>query len=204
MPPASGGVGRRRDDTSRLRCARGAPTGAAERIGVWGPRHRNHRRTATSCLFKELRVAAANHHRVARLDEGRFWVAIRVHISDPADAFVELTHQTRDDREGDRIVRDRVRLVSTVPTYGGRRWWFQCPRTYRKTTKLFLPNGGRHFWSRQAYRLGYTCQREEGADRLRRKAAKLSRQLVVRRNHRIPYWGDACDNGRCARGSISS
>ena len=27
--------------------------------------------------------------------------------------------------------------------------------------------------------------------------------LVVRRNHRIPYWDDACDNARCARGSIS-
>ena len=27
--------------------------------------------------------------------------------------------------------------------------------------------------------------------------------LVVRRNHRIPYWGGACDKERCARGSIS-
>lgn len=50
-------------------------------------------------------------------------------------------------------------------------------RTGRRTTKLFLPNGGRHFWSRQAYCLGYACQREERADRLRRRAAKLNRQL---------------------------
>jgi hypothetical protein len=48
-------------------------------------------------------------------------------------------------REGDRIVRDRVRLTWTAPTYGGRRWWFLCPRTARRTTKLFLPNGGSHF-----------------------------------------------------------
>ena len=27
--------------------------------------------------------------------------------------------------------------------------------------------------------------------------------LVVRHNHRIPYWGGTCDNARCARGSIS-
>ena len=27
--------------------------------------------------------------------------------------------------------------------------------------------------------------------------------LVVRRNHRIPNWGAACDDTRCARGSIS-
>jgi hypothetical protein len=88
-------------------------------------------------------------------------------------AFIELTHQTRDGRAGDRLVRGRIRLVSTVPTYGGRRWWFQCPRTRRRTTKLFLPNGGRHFWSRQAYGLGYTCRREERADRFRRWAVQL-------------------------------
>src|SRR6266446_4032101 len=70
-------------------------------------------------------------------------------------------HRTRDDREGDRIVRDRIRLIWTVPTYGGRRWWFVCPKTGQRTTKLFLPNGGWHFWSRQAYGLGYACQRED-------------------------------------------
>jgi hypothetical protein len=67
-----------------------------------------------------------------------------------AGPFMELIHKTRDDRGGDRVVRDRIRLLWTVPTFGGRRWWFQCPRTGRRTTKLFLPNGGRHFWSRQA------------------------------------------------------
>lgn len=114
---------------------------------------------------------------VAHFDGGSFWVAIRVDISEPSDAFIELTHQTRDDREGDRIVRDRIRLVSTVPAYGGRRWWFQCPRTYRKTTKLYLPNGGRHFWSRRAYGLGYACQREDRFSRLQRRAKMLNRQL---------------------------
>jgi hypothetical protein len=74
---------------------------------------------------------------VAHFDGGSFWVAIRVDISDPLDAFIELTHQTRDSDEGDRIVRDRVRLIWTVPSHGGRRWWFQCPRTGRRTTKLF-------------------------------------------------------------------
>jgi hypothetical protein len=54
----------------------------------------------------------------------------------------------------------------TVPTYGGRRWWFLCPRTSRKSTKLYLPNGGWHFWSRQAYGLGYACQRDDRFSRL--------------------------------------
>jgi hypothetical protein len=109
--------------------------------------------------------------------EERFAVEVKVDTTDPSDPFIELTHQTRDDREGDRIVRDRIRLIWTVPTYGGRRWWFQCPRTYRKTTKLYLPNGGWHFWSRQAYGLGYACQREDRFGRLQRRAAMLNRQL---------------------------
>jgi hypothetical protein len=109
--------------------------------------------------------------------EERFAVEVKVDTTDPSDPFIEFTHQTRDDREGDRIVRDRIRLIWTVPTYGGRRWWFRCPRTYCKTTKLYLPNGGWHFWSRRAYGLGYACQREDRFGRLQRRAAMLNRQL---------------------------
>jgi hypothetical protein len=110
-------------------------------------------------------------------NEGKFPVVITVDTTSTWTAFVELTHFTRDDRKSDRFVTDRVRLVCTTPTYGGRRWWFICPRTARRTTKLFLPNGGWHFWSRQAYRLGYACQREGRFNRLQRRAAMLNRQL---------------------------
>jgi hypothetical protein len=78
---------------------------------------------------------------VFHFGEERFAVEIKLDTANLSDPFVELTHRTRDEREGDRTVRDRLRLISTVPMYDGRRWWFQCPRTYRKTTKLYLPNG---------------------------------------------------------------
>jgi hypothetical protein len=110
-------------------------------------------------------------------DDGRFPVMVTVDLTDEWNCFVELIHQTRDDREGDRIVTRRIELVWTVPTYGGRRWWFLCPRTARRTTKLFLPNGGWHFWSRGAYGLGYACQREDRFSRLQRRAAILNRGL---------------------------
>lgn len=110
-------------------------------------------------------------------DEGRFPVSVSVDLTNEWNCFVELAHSTRDDRQGDRSVTDRIRLTWTVPTYGGRRWWFLCPRTARRTTKLFLPNGGWHFWSRQAYGLGYACQREDRFSRLQRRAAMLNRQL---------------------------
>jgi len=110
-------------------------------------------------------------------DDGRFPVVVTVDLTNEWNAFVELIHTTRDERAGDRIVTDRVKLTWTAPTYGGRRWWFQCPRTGRRTTKLYLPNGGWHFWSRQAYRLGYASQREGRFGRLQRRAAMLNRQL---------------------------
>jgi hypothetical protein len=38
--------------------------------------------------------------------------------------------------------------------------------------KLYLPLGGRHFWSRRAYELAYASQRETKFDRARRSARK--------------------------------
>jgi hypothetical protein len=109
--------------------------------------------------------------------DDRFEVAVVIDTTDPSAPFIELIHKTRDDRAGDRIVRDHVALIWTVPNYSGRRWWFVCPRTGRKVVKLFLPNGGWHFWSREAYGLGYACQREDRFSRFQRRAAKLNRQL---------------------------
>jgi hypothetical protein len=63
-----------------------------------------------------------------RFDEGKFPVEVIIAVSDPMDTFIELIHRTRDDREADRIVHDRIRLIWTVPTYGGRRWWFEGDR----------------------------------------------------------------------------
>ncbi len=71
----------------------------------------------------------------------------------------------------------RVWLNWSRPHYGGRRYWFCCPGTGDRTTKLFLPPGGHRFLSRGAYRLGYACQREARHDRLLRKARKLNRAL---------------------------
>jgi hypothetical protein len=101
-----------------------------------------------------------------RFGEERFPVLATVDLTNERNCFVELIHPTRDHREGDRIVTRRVALTWTVPTYGGRRWWFLCPRTAHRTTKLFLPRGGWHFSSRQAYGHGYRCQREGRFSRL--------------------------------------
>jgi hypothetical protein len=112
-----------------------------------------------------------------KFDDGRFPVLVTVDLRNEWNRFVELIHLTRDDREGGRMVTGQVQLTRTEPTYGGHRWWFLCPRTGRRATKLLLPNGGRHFWSRDAYGLGYACQREDRLGRLQRRVRRLNHQL---------------------------
>jgi hypothetical protein len=70
-----------------------------------------------------------------------------------------------------------IQLETTPQPFGGRRWWFVCPRTGRRATKLYLPNGAFTFASRQAYRLAYRSQREASHDRALRRAFKLRGNL---------------------------
>jgi len=65
-----------------------------------------------------------------------------------------------------------VSLRSTVPNYGGRRWWFICPLKGIRAAKLYLPPGATCFACRQAHDLTYTsCQESGSVDRLCRKLA---------------------------------
>lgn len=68
-------------------------------------------------------------------------------------------------------------LTYTMPRFGGLRWWFRCPATWRRCCKLYLPNGGRRFLSRQAYRLRYASQVETRLARLQRQCRKINRVL---------------------------
>jgi hypothetical protein len=70
-----------------------------------------------------------------------------------------------------------IQLVTTPQPFGGRRWWFLCPLTGRRATKLHLPEGALTFSSRQAYRLAYACQREPSHERALRCAFKLRGKL---------------------------
>jgi hypothetical protein len=74
-------------------------------------------------------------------------------------------------------IDDKVYLAPTRPQLGGLRWWFVCPQLNRRVRKLYLPLGGRHFWSRHAYELAYVSQRETKFDRALRRARKLRLRL---------------------------
>ena len=66
-----------------------------------------------------------------------------------------------------------VTLVSTVPHYGGRRWWFICPIKKIRVGKLYLPPGASQFASRKAHDLTYRSVQESGwRKRFRRRMAQ--------------------------------
>ena len=72
-----------------------------------------------------------------------------------------------------------VSLCSTVPHYGGRRWWFICPVKKIRVAKLYLPPGATTFASRQVYSLTYrSCQRPFRVERVRRRTERLARQMA--------------------------
>ena len=97
--------------------------------------------------------------------EDQFPVEVMIDTSDVGCPFLELAHATRDDRKPDRMVRDLIDLTWTTPTYGGRRWWFVCPRTRRTAAKLYLPLGGWHWCACDPDRL---CVEDEIADAFQR------------------------------------
>lgn len=58
-----------------------------------------------------------------------------------------------------------VQTTFTLPSFGGRRWWWLCPlslggaRCGRRVAKLYMPNGAAYFGCRHCYDLTYkSCQ----------------------------------------------
>jgi len=94
------------------------------------------------------------------------------------NSWLRLRYSIADYWTGEQLeIDDKMRLTTTQPHFGGLRWWFVCPRSNRRCRQLYLPLGGRHFWSRRAYRLGYASQREDAYDRALRRARKLCLRL---------------------------
>lgn len=72
-----------------------------------------------------------------------------------------------------------VQMVTSPCRYGGRRWWWVCPATGRRCSKLYLPNGGTRFLSRGrgAYRLPYASQNGSPMDRSHGRLARMHKRL---------------------------
>ncbi len=74
-------------------------------------------------------------------------------------------------------VKQTIKLTYTEPNYGGRRWWMICPYRHNRVAKLYLPGGGDRFAGRQAWRLGYQCQRDAPRDRPFERLFRIQKKL---------------------------
>ena len=79
---------------------------------------------------------------------------------------------------GEKSQREnRITLTTSPQPFGGRHWFFVCPRTGESAKKLHLPSGADTFASRKAYRLGYRSQRESSRDRSSSRAFALREKI---------------------------
>jgi hypothetical protein len=76
-----------------------------------------------------------------------------------------------------RQCENRITLITSAQPFGGRRWWFVCPRTGQRATRLHLPYGAYTFACRNAYRLAYRSQRETPRDRALSRAFALRQKV---------------------------
>lgn len=112
----------------------------------------------------------------------RLAVAFTIDTVDPNFSSIRFSHDTRNSNPA--VQSYHVRLRRTPQRFGGFRWWFECPKTGRRTIKLYLPLGGSRFLSRQGYGLGYASQREDRMYRAQRQALKVYRELEGEGNWR--------------------
>ena len=111
-------------------------------------------------------------------DDDKLTIRFETRLDDFQESWLRLKYAINDYWTGQtHEVDDKIFLVSTQPPFGGLRWWFLCPRLNRRVRKLYLPLGGRHFRSKQAYGLVYPSQRETAYHRAMRRAQKLWRRL---------------------------
>ena len=87
-------------------------------------------------------------------------------LQDPDAAWLRLFYTAKGEP-----IDYTIRLKTTRPNYGGRRYWFLCPLVRpdggppRRVAKLYLPPGSRYFGSREGYRLTYTSCQKSGCFR---------------------------------------
>lgn len=77
--------------------------------------------------------------------------------TDPENMYLRLHYTFTETGEK---VDYKIKLVTTCPNYGGKRFWFICPYNGKRVAKLSLPYGAIYFASRHAYGLKYASQSE--------------------------------------------
>lgn len=121
--------------------------------GSGRPRAVSKRARVESCFSLGIRkpppAGAARSGGLLEWPRRSFTVAYELHARGERNVVTLCYHW------GDDVRAQRVRLVSTAPHYGGRRWWFQCPDCRRRVGRLHLARHRPFFACRACHDLTY-------------------------------------------------
>lgn len=113
-----------------------------------------------------------------QLENRPITIALTVRLGGNGWGTVRLQHAAFEHLTAKVAAADYMaQLVAEPCRFGGRRWFFLCPTTGHRCAKLFLPNGGHYFLSRNAYRLAYQSQRQTRLDLCLARLGRLYRKL---------------------------
>jgi hypothetical protein len=133
---------------------------------------RNKKATVESCL--QLDVARLTQLEVIRSStrsrgelawtnsNGDQILAVRFCLEGPSEDQTVLHFTAKREAGGtETAFVESIQLVSTIPHFGGVRWWFICPLSVkgvscrRRVRKLYRPRGATYFGCRTCYNLTY-------------------------------------------------
>jgi hypothetical protein len=119
----------------------------------------------TGWLKADARILGLLHWTLASTGEETASIGFESDLGEQI-GYVQLRWTSTNQRSGEkRQCANHITLTTRAQPFGGRRWFFICPRTGHNATKLHLPPGADAFASRKAYGLGYRSQRESPRDR---------------------------------------
>ena len=110
----------------------------------------------------------------AQTNEVKSTISYQCYTMNPNHSYLKLTYVMT---ESKKRMEYQVPLVRTKPPYGGVRFWFLCPATGRRVSKLFLSPDSSRFLSRHAFCLHYESQMKGKIDRAINKKWKLLNKL---------------------------
>lgn len=104
-------------------------------------------------------------------------IQFAVNMADAARPVLVLSYDWSLTGQAPRAVRQTIQLLTTRPHYGGKRWWFSCPETGCRVSKLYKAPESEHFASRSRLSLGYRSQRVPSHLRSAEQLLKLQEQF---------------------------
>lgn len=112
-------------------------------------------------------------------------ISYQTDMRSSSNARMVLSYSRGEGAERERV-EQVVRLTTTRPHFGGKRWWMICPYRGVRAGKLYMPLNGDRFASREAWRLGYQSQRHASRDRPFEALFRLQKKLGCEQG-----WGNS-------------